>query len=51
MDSPTRNRAGSMLDYPMFVVTTRAGDRQAGCLIGFSSQVALGPRKQVHGQV
>ncbi|KKW64075.1 flavin reductase family protein [Mycolicibacterium elephantis] len=39
----------SMLDYPMFVVTTRAGDRQAGCLIGFSSQVSIEPARFLVG--
>ncbi|MGE2692116.1 flavin reductase family protein [Mycolicibacterium pulveris] len=39
----------SMLDYPMFVVTTRAGEQQAGCLIGFSSQVSIGPPRFLVG--
>jgi flavin reductase (DIM6/NTAB) family NADH-FMN oxidoreductase RutF len=30
----------SLLDYPMFVVTTRAGDEPAGCLVGFATQVS-----------
>ncbi len=39
----------SMLDYPMFVVTTRAGEQRAGCLIGFSSQVSIGPPRFLVG--
>jgi flavin reductase (DIM6/NTAB) family NADH-FMN oxidoreductase RutF len=31
------------LDYPMFIVTTRAGERRAGCLIGFATQVSIHP--------
>jgi flavin reductase (DIM6/NTAB) family NADH-FMN oxidoreductase RutF len=27
----------SLLDYPMFVVTTRVDDQSAGCLVGFTS--------------
>ena len=32
-----------MLDYPMFVVTTRAGDDLAGCLVGFATQASIDP--------
>jgi flavin reductase (DIM6/NTAB) family NADH-FMN oxidoreductase RutF len=31
------------LDYPMYVVTTRAGDDRAGCLVGFSTQTSIDP--------
>jgi flavin reductase (DIM6/NTAB) family NADH-FMN oxidoreductase RutF len=31
----------ALVDYPMFVVTTRAGDEPAGCLVGFTSQVSI----------
>jgi flavin reductase (DIM6/NTAB) family NADH-FMN oxidoreductase RutF len=31
------------LDYPMFIVTTRVGERRAGCLIGFATQVSIHP--------
>jgi flavin reductase (DIM6/NTAB) family NADH-FMN oxidoreductase RutF len=27
-----------LLNYPMFIVTTRAGDELAGCLVGFTSR-------------
>jgi flavin reductase (DIM6/NTAB) family NADH-FMN oxidoreductase RutF len=33
----------SLLDYPMYVVTTRADDELAGCLVGFTSQVSIRP--------
>ena len=31
------------LDYPMYVVTTRAGDDRGGCLVGFTTQTSLDP--------
>jgi flavin reductase (DIM6/NTAB) family NADH-FMN oxidoreductase RutF len=31
------------LDYPMFIVTARVGERRGGCLIGFGSQVSIEP--------
>jgi flavin reductase (DIM6/NTAB) family NADH-FMN oxidoreductase RutF len=31
------------LDYPMFIVTTRVGERRAGCLVGFAGQVSIHP--------
>jgi flavin reductase (DIM6/NTAB) family NADH-FMN oxidoreductase RutF len=31
------------LDYPMMVVTARAGDRRAGCLVGFATQCSIAP--------
>ena len=31
------------LDYPMYVVTTRAGDDRAGCLVGFTTQTSIDP--------
>lgn len=39
----------SMLDYPMYVVTTRAGDERAGCLVGFTSQVSISPPRFLVG--
>jgi len=32
-----------LLDYPMFVVTTHAGGRKAGCLVGFATQSSIDP--------
>ena len=31
------------LDYPMFVVTVAAGERRAGCLVGFAAQCGIDP--------
>lgn len=31
------------LEYPMFIVTTRAGDERSGCLVGFASQTSIDP--------
>jgi flavin reductase (DIM6/NTAB) family NADH-FMN oxidoreductase RutF len=39
----------SLLDYPMFVVTTRAGEKLAGCLVGFTSQVSIRPSRFLVG--
>ncbi|MBV9515064.1 MAG: flavin reductase [Mycobacteriaceae bacterium] len=38
-----------LLDYPMFVVTTRAGGELAGCLVGFASQVSIEPPRFLAG--
>jgi flavin reductase (DIM6/NTAB) family NADH-FMN oxidoreductase RutF len=37
------------LDYPMFVVTTAVGERRAGCLVGFATQVSIQPRRFLAG--
>lgn len=37
------------LNYPMFVVTTAAGDRRAGCLVGFATQASIRPRRFLAG--
>ena len=31
------------LEYPMFVVTARAGDEPLGCLVGFATQTSIDP--------
>ncbi|MBF6331233.1 flavin reductase family protein [Nocardia transvalensis] len=36
-------------DYPVVVVTTEAGGRRAGCLVGFSSQVSIDPPRYLVG--
>ena len=33
------------LDYPMLLVTTRAGDEPDGCLVGFSTQCSIRPAR------
>lgn len=42
-------KMAGLLDYPMFVVTTRFGDERAGCLVGFSSQVSIHPARFLVG--
>jgi flavin reductase (DIM6/NTAB) family NADH-FMN oxidoreductase RutF len=39
----------SLLNYPMYVVTTRADERSAGCLVGFASQVSIHPQRFLVG--
>ena len=39
----------SLLDYPMYVVTARADDELAGCLVGFTSQVSIRPPRFLVG--
>lgn len=39
----------ALLDYPMYVVTTSAGDQRAGCLVGFTSQVSISPQRFLVG--
>ncbi|HEY1524122.1 MAG TPA: flavin reductase family protein [Solirubrobacteraceae bacterium] len=37
------NRLVALLDYPMFIVTTAAGDVRSGCLVGFATQASIHP--------
>jgi flavin reductase (DIM6/NTAB) family NADH-FMN oxidoreductase RutF len=37
------------LDYPMYVVTCVSHGRRAGCLVGFTSQVSIDPRRFLIG--
>jgi flavin reductase (DIM6/NTAB) family NADH-FMN oxidoreductase RutF len=40
----------SELDYPMFIVTTVAGDgERSGCLIGFATQISIKPPRFLVG--
>jgi flavin reductase (DIM6/NTAB) family NADH-FMN oxidoreductase RutF len=34
-----------MLDYPVFIVTTAAGERREGCVIGFATQASVHPAR------
>jgi flavin reductase (DIM6/NTAB) family NADH-FMN oxidoreductase RutF len=46
MGAPARPDLGtfaSLVDYPMYVVTVRARERQAGCLVGFATQTSITP--------
>ena len=50
MDGPEAfDRLMSLLDYPMYVVTTSVDDQSAGCLVGFTSQVSIGPPRFLVG--
>lgn len=42
-------KIAGLLNYPMFVVTTRVGDERAGCLVGFASQVSIHPPRFLVG--
>jgi flavin reductase (DIM6/NTAB) family NADH-FMN oxidoreductase RutF len=37
------HRLVSAIDYPMYIVTARAGDELAGCLVGFATQCSIHP--------
>lgn len=43
------DRLMSLLDYPMFVVTTFFDDELSGCLVGFSTQVSIDPPRFLVG--
>lgn len=38
-----------LIDYPMFVVTARAGNETAGCLVGFTTQASIDPPRFLVG--
>lgn len=48
-EQATFNRLMALLDYPMFIVTTAAGEDRAGCLVGFASQVSIHPPRFLAG--
>ncbi len=37
------------LEYPMFIVTARAGDEPLGCLVGFATQMSIDPPRFLVG--
>lgn len=37
------DRVMTSLDYPVFVVTTAAGEERSGCLVGFATQCSIHP--------
>jgi flavin reductase (DIM6/NTAB) family NADH-FMN oxidoreductase RutF len=39
----------ALLNYPMYVVTTVAGDETSGCLVGFATQVSIDPARFLVG--
>jgi len=42
-EEATFNSLVGDLDYPMFIVTARAGGERSGCLIGFATQASIDP--------
>ena len=38
-----------LLNYPMYVVTTLAGDEASGCLVGFATQASIDPTRFLVG--
>jgi flavin reductase (DIM6/NTAB) family NADH-FMN oxidoreductase RutF len=43
------DRLMSMLDYPLFVVTTQAAGHPSGCLVGFATQASIQPQRFLVG--
>lgn len=43
------NKLVSLLNYPMYVVTTQADGVAAGCLVGFASQTSINPPRFLIG--
>jgi flavin reductase (DIM6/NTAB) family NADH-FMN oxidoreductase RutF len=43
------NKLVALLNYPMYVVTTHADGRRAGCLVGFASQTSIHPARFLIG--
>lgn len=39
----------ALLDYPMFIVTTRSAAGPSGCLVGFASQTSIDPSRFLIG--
>ncbi|TFV54422.1 flavin reductase family protein [Mycobacterium sp. PS03-16] len=39
----------ALLDYPMFIVTTRSATESSGCLVGFASQTSIDPSRFLVG--
>ena len=42
-DSATFDSLVGGLEYPMFIVTARAGEERLGCLVGFATQTSIDP--------
>lgn len=46
---PAWDEVVDLLDYPMFVVTTRVGTERSGCLVGFATQTSISPPRFLVG--
>lgn len=44
-ETPSLDAFVEGIDYPMLVVTAAAGDRRAGCLVGFATQASIDPSR------
>jgi flavin reductase (DIM6/NTAB) family NADH-FMN oxidoreductase RutF len=49
VDDESFDRLVEMLDYSMFVVTTRADGDPSGCLVGFATQISIHPTRFLAG--
>ncbi len=49
MEKDSFEQLVGMLDYTMFVVTTRADGHPSGCLVGFASQTSIRPQRFLAG--
>lgn len=49
VDEDSFERLVAMLDYTMFVVTTRADGHNSGCLVGFATQTSFRPPRFLVG--
>ena len=45
----TFNAIVGSLEYPMFIVTARAGEEALGCLVGFATQMSIDPPRFLIG--
>jgi len=48
-DTDAFDKMVDIIDYPVFVVTTIAGERRSGCLVGFATQTSIDPRRFLVG--
>jgi flavin reductase (DIM6/NTAB) family NADH-FMN oxidoreductase RutF len=49
MSTATFNALVGDLEYPMFIVTTKARDERLGCLVGFATQISIHPSRFLVG--
>jgi flavin reductase (DIM6/NTAB) family NADH-FMN oxidoreductase RutF len=49
METEAFNALVGDLEYPMFIVTARAGEERLGCLIGFATQISIHPPRFLVG--
>ena len=49
METAAFNALVGDLEYPMFIVTARAGEERLGCLVGFATQLSIHPPRFLVG--